>query len=297
MEYSDEKNLAVYFGNHNEQKTLTFALSTVGKKLRAIRKILEDLSIQTVDDFELLIVVQTNDPISISELQQLFSFWCRFFPILVFFSDSKGLLKSRNIALSNSRSNWALLCDDDCRYHPNSVSNILEEIKRNISAQIITFVSTNGANQPRNQKLIRRGRFRHNLYTAMSVSSIEILMSSYYVIAQSGKPFDERFGLGTSYNTGGENIMLTDAIRGNYEAVFVPTIIVSHPEASSGHSSQNLKQMAFAKGAMFKRIFGVGGLPITMFFFIKKILLRKEPGFTISNIVDGIRGFLVGPPR
>lgn len=129
--------------------------------------------------------------------------------------------------------------------------------------------------------------------TIMSVCSIEIVVSRS--LAKRNILFDERFGLGTDFSTGGENIMLLDALRQGVKITRHPAVIVQHPVSSSGSGSRGLSQLAFAKGAMFRRMFGFIGILLVVWFMLRSSLSDQPPRFSAKHYIHALSGFLKAP--
>ena len=102
----------------------------------------------------------------------------------------------------------------------------------------------------------------------MKVYTIEMVIRQE-LLAYKANLFDERFGFGTRWGTGAENIMLTDLYRMGYVIQYVPIQIVRHSPKSSGKTFD--ADLIRAKGAIFHRIFRLWGLPLVILFLIKSL--------------------------
>jgi len=178
----------------------------------------------------------------------------------------KGLSKSRNIAISKSSSEICLISDDDVRFKDDIEIIITEAFKNNPKVDIITFQIQTPNKQP--YKSYKVNSFYHTKKTIMGVSSIEIAFRRKEIINNKIQ-FDENFGLGTKYPTGEEIIFLSDALNKGLKILYIPIPIVIHPIESSGKNYDNDK-LIMAKGAMFYRLFGFFGYPISVLFTLKK---------------------------
>jgi hypothetical protein len=130
----------------------------------------------------------------------------------------------------------------------------------------------------------------------MSVCSIEIVISRS-LAERKEYLFDERFGLGTAFNTGGENIMLVDSLRNGVKATRHPVPIVQHLASSSGSGIGGMSQLAFAKGAMFRRMFGLTGFVFLVGLMLRGTLSSRSPRFMPGHYWPGICGFFKAPVR
>jgi len=180
-------------------------------------------------------------------------------------SKEAGLSKSRNLALASSDADYVLLCDDDVVLMKDFHEKILHAYEEFNNASIMAFKTRRiGAQQktyPQNPKKLS---FR-NIF---SVSSIEISIA-LSDIKKASVRFDEHFGLGASYPVGEENIFLADAYRKGLCIVFYPATVASHDGASSGSlwGSANMR----ARGALFRRIFGIMGIPLLFVYLLKHV--------------------------
>lgn len=275
---------------------LTVALSTTGLSFSSIKKLVTDLDKQTFQDFELLVILQNTDENVTTKLCRLLKGTLKRAHGRVIGSDTTGLLKSRNIALAESAADLVLLADDDCRYPKHSLSLLVQRAARMPECEILTFQSIAPDGSLRNRRGAHNVPYEHTTWTLMSVSSIEIALRQSLLARQGNKLFDERFGLGTQFMTGGENIMLLDMRRLGATIVSCPEVIVVHPHAGSGRGrGTNVDTLAYAKGAMFRRMFGWLGVPLLLIFLTKHILSQSGIRFSPSSYWTALRGFIAAP--
>jgi glycosyltransferase involved in cell wall biosynthesis len=186
-----------------------------------------------------------------------------------------GLSKSRNHALDLCDSDICLISDDDLEYMNGIEDRILDAFERHKDADIITFQIETPEGEP--FKTYAKESFWHSKKTLMRVASVEIALK-HKSIMDSGLRFDERFGLGSEFPTGEEIIFLTDALEKGLKILYIPIPIVMHPKESSGSNYHNIKLIE-AKGAMFYRMFGISGYPISILYAYKKY---KQSPFTLN---------------
>lgn len=158
-----------------------------------------------------------------------------------------GLSKSRNLAIKNASKKICLIADDDVVYYPNFDTEIISAFNQNPDASVITFNhQRDGLNTPQNsaQKL-----FIHSNKTIWNVCSIEIAFQ-LKDIKENNIHFDEKFGLGSYFETGEEYLFLWEAIKQKLMALYSPFVIVSHPLISSGEN-QGSDKILFARAALF----------------------------------------------
>ena len=282
------------YSEYNPHKvSLTVALSTTAKRLTSFEQQLLDLKDQTRHDFELLVLIQACSEAEVERLDDVVRRNDVPFRVSVLWSLSVGLLLSRNLALENASASLVLLADDDCRYFCDSVENVIQEADRFKSSEILTFQAQNADGELLNPKNAPTAPDFHNKYSVMSVCSIEVVIRRS-LVKRIPELFDERFGLGTPFNTGGENIMLLDNLRRGVCMTRHPLVIVSHPVLSSGIGKNGLGPLAFAKGAMFQRMFGLKGVLVLLVFFLR-CMVRNEPGFRLRHLKAAIDGYRKAP--
>lgn len=180
----------------------------------------------------------------------------------------RGVSKSRNRAIENTHFEIALISDDDVEFLENIENIVVDAFKKNPDADIITFQAKIPTGEPFKSNYKTKS-FYHNLKTIMRVSTIEMAFR-VESIKKNNLKFDEEFGLGSNYPTGEEAIFLSDAIKKGLRILYIPTTIVSHAKESSGGMFKNNPKLIEAKGAMFYRIFALGGYLVSLLFALKK---------------------------
>lgn len=276
---------------------VTIALSTIGCRTSSILDLIQSLNSQTEFNFDLLVVLQDPSGEKRNDVENLILSQCNGgYRVFLATSCTTGLLISRNIAIHLSSAKYVLLSDDDCVYSPSAMQMIGGFIRNSSEAEVYTFKSLCGDDAV---DVISGNCFEissHGLKSIMSVKSIEILINKK-VLRLKSKIFDERFGLGTSFPTGGENIMLLDLYRLGCEIRSINFPIVSHKNISSGYASDDVGRLSYAKGAMFKRMFGGSGFFLFSFFCFYKRFVTREIKFSFLSFVQGCRGFIEGPGK
>lgn len=164
----------------------------------------------------------------------------------------RGISNSRNMAIKHATGELCLISDDDLSYVENINSIIIDAFAKNPDCDILTFQV--GVSDASLFKCYREKEFVHNILTIGKVSSVEIAFRCSS-ITKHGLAFDEDFGLGSTFPTGEEAVFLADSLKKGLKIKYIPTIIVYHPDVSSGGNYDNL-ELAVAKGAMLYRIFG-----------------------------------------
>lgn len=200
----------------------------------------------------------------------------------------KGISKSRNRALEHASANICLISDDDLLYKPNIEEKILAAFRNNPEADIITFQidTPSGAYY----KDYPDQKFWHTSNTLMNVSSVEIAFRRETII-QKQLYFDERFGLGATFPTGEEFIFLSDALKKGLNILYVPKVIVTHPQ-KDWNESWSVEEHIKSKGALLYRVFGWKAFLHAMVLSFKKY---PSSSFSFTNylrlLINGMKAF------
>lgn len=216
-------------------------ISTMNKK--SLDFLLPMFPFSHFSNFSILIVNQTHED----------SLLTSSYPsIKVINSFEKGLSKSRNLALQNATKQLCLIADDDIIYFPDFEKEIVNAFNTFSDAAIITFNHQRiGLDKP--QKAINEV-YKHTLKSIWNVSSIEIAFC-LDDIKRNNIVFNEYFGLGSVFETAEEFLFLRRSLTRNLKLYFCPSILVSHPQLSSGmHEGQD--KLIFARTALFYKTKG-----------------------------------------
>lgn len=112
-------------------------IPTLGRK-KYLYNVLKDLSVQTVLPKNVIIIEQNADPTAISELDYILNeAWP--FNIKHKFIHQTGVCNARNLAIDQVTSEWTLLGDDDNRFKPDLINNLLDRVN-SLGNNVITTV-------------------------------------------------------------------------------------------------------------------------------------------------------------
>ena len=190
--------------------------------------------------------------------------------------EERGLSKSRNRALRESKNEILIPTDDDVVFTKDVISTVHSKFLNDNSLDIATFqVATpdGGFFKPYSKDI-----FKHNKKSILKVSSIEIAIRSSS-LKNSSLHYDELFGLGSTYPSGEENIFLMDAIKSGLKMKYFPEITAIHPLESSGKNIN--ESMLNTKGAVFSRLFGQIAIIYLFYFALKKRKIIKSNGISL----------------
>ena len=221
------------------------------------KKDIEELKLNEKNISNCIIINQTKEQIKNIEKGDV-----------VFYSyNEKGLAKSRNRLLEKIESDVdiGIITDDDVTFvkeYKDIVQKAYDTIK---NADIIIFKSLdeNGKDRRKypshNKELTRK--------EILQVCSIEI---TFRVLKIKDKVrFDERFGLGSRYKSGEENIFLLDCYNKGLKIYFYNEAINIHPKESTG--AIWMEEDIYEKGALFRRLY-----PKMCFFMVLPIAILKR---------------------
>ena len=150
----------------------------------------------------------------------------------------KGLSKSRNRAISNSTGDILVLADDDLCYEDNYAKTIEKAYEKYKDADIIAFVVKNN-DVSRMKKEMKEGRV--GFLKSLKLQSVQLTMKKKS-LDDKKVLFDERFGAGSNFFMGEENIFLFDCLRKKMKIYYIPqkiaTIIDNDSEWFKGFDSK-----------------------------------------------------------
>ncbi|MGU4650794.1 glycosyltransferase family 2 protein, partial [Escherichia coli] len=92
--------------------------------------------------------------------------------IKIIFTDTQGVTISRNIALSNCETKYALFCDDDINYLPGALAKVISAFEENPRAAFVTFNAIDEYGQE--LKNYPKQSIKHTKFTVMRVGTIEL---------------------------------------------------------------------------------------------------------------------------
>lgn len=271
---------------------LSFLISTRGDHPNQLKALLNDIENQTYLDINIVVVLQPDSNTNTDYVLHIIDSMTT--PADLVISETIGLSKSRNIAISKATGDYLLLCDDDCRYPENAAAEIVVAMAKYTDWDIITFQMADFVTGDLYRQYPLKPT-KHTLRSLTRVGSIEVVLRK--CVSKGITLFDERIGLGTPYITGAENVMLVDAYKRGIVAGYFPQIIVAHPEDSSGRGSgfnpSKLDQLVLSKAVAFRRMFGLWGVLLVLVFFVRRLFPGKVLRFKFKQFYPLIRGLFV----
>lgn len=200
----------------------------------------------------------------------------------------RGLSRSRNRALENTKADILIVADDDLQYVDGYVEIVEAGFKKYPDADIIAFrVDDHEGNVSHAYK---PGRI--NIFSAMKLSSVQL---SFRVASfkKLNIHFDESFGAGTENYMGEESILLIRAIKKGLRVYSHPIKIAQLTAGESTWFNGYTEKYFYVKGRAFKAMFPLLSPIIALRFVIVKYPLYKndiKPWGALRNILSGIHG-------
>jgi hypothetical protein len=196
-----------------------------------------------LEKLNLLIVNQTsNELLLTSDIKN----------IKVFNSFEKGLSKSRNLALKNSRKDLLIITDDDVIFKTNFENEVVNAFNK-LQLDVITFQIESIENQLF-RKYSNEFKLKLNWFEILGTHSVEMVLKRK-VIEEKQLQFDEKFGLGANFSSGEEAIFMAQAKRKYLKIGYFPAPIVIHKNSTSTLKASK-KEQYYNEGAVFYVIFG-----------------------------------------
>ena len=175
--------------------------------------------------------------------------------VLVINSALTGIGANRNLALDNATADIVLFADDDMVYSDNMAQGIVQAFAFNPKADVIIFscTETNSDGEVTMEYALKSQR--RFLFNTLKYPSY-VIAARRESLNRKKIRFSTMFGLGSSYEVGEDTIFLADCFKRGlrvYSSAF-----------NIGRSTKELRwfegyteKYFFAKGASYRRIFGV----------------------------------------
>lgn len=178
----------------------------------------------------------------------------------------KGLSRSRNRAIENSRADICVIADDDIRYEDNYEEIIKKGYEKYPDADIIAFYVDNVDD---NKKRPIRKEGKINLIKSMRIQSVQLTFKRKSIL-NNNITFNENFGTGTELYMGEENIFLAECLRKKLKIYYIPQKIATIQDNEStwfkGYNEYDFNVKGAVYYAMSKKLYPI---------FILQFAIRK----------------------
>lgn len=183
-----------------------------------------------------------------------------------------GLSKSRNLALQNAKSDIVLITDDDVVFEKDFQKIILNAFSKYNDAGILSFKVVDQKGRP--YRKYPQQPQRHSISSIENIMSVEIALN-LKALKNKNLEFDERFGLGSEFQTGEEYLFVRSAIGKGLKAYFWNDFILAHSESNSGQEAGS-DRIVYARAALMYHIhkhFAYIWVPKYVFFLLRHRLI------------------------
>lgn len=236
-------------------------LGTYGSRLKDLDYLFDSFDRQTYKNFEVIVGSQSNYD-EINKLLEKHNFEYKHV-----FAGGTGCAKSRNATMDLATGNVYTFTDDDCWYRDDAlelVKKYFDEHNPDIAIfqHYDPIKEKSTINYPK-EEILGLSRLQ-----TLKQATLDMWFNSESIDPHTHK-FDERFGIGTDYNSGEENIYIMDAYNeGKRKMFYFPQIIAYHPYKEVNYID---RKSMLGKGPLFKRLFGPAkGLLLFIAFGFKK---------------------------
>ena len=205
-----------------DHREIDVIIPTIGRK-QYLFDVLKDFTLQTVLPKRIIIVEQNPDPESVSELDFLNEEWP--FQIIHHFTHQAGVVNARNLALSEVKSEWTFLGDDDNRFQSDLIEKLFDAIERyGVKVGITVYL------QPKEVQT-----YTKTAQTTIFGAGNAILKSELL----NGVSFNERY----EFNYGEDTDFGMQLRRLGEDVIFFADIKITHLKAPIGGYRTKVKQL------------------------------------------------------
>ncbi|MCQ2576991.1 MAG: LicD family protein [Treponema sp.] len=171
--------------------------------------------------------------------------------VRIFYTTTRGLSNSRNIALENCCADILGVADDDLEYYDNFHKTIIEGWEENTKADVLIF------NMDSFNKVYPDHGFKCGYFNVFGFCSVLVtfrtasLRKARYRDGRSLR-FNPLFGTGSKYvKSGEENIFLSDCYHAGLSIYYTPRKILKRPESESSWFHGYTQDFLEDRGAIF----------------------------------------------
>lgn len=242
---------------------LEYLVSTMNKDEDQIKELIKKMNIKTS-----CIIINQNTTIDNTK---------RVKDMTIINTTTKGLSKSRNLGIKNSKNDICVLADDDFIYYDDAEKIIKDAYAQIGDADIIAFKFKYKDNKKKFNKKFWNNKKKINKMNSLKISSAQITFRRKSIENAKVK-FDEKFGSGSGqYVSGEENIFLTDCLNKKLKIYYVPISIleINDNRKSTWFNGFN-EEYFITKGATYTRIYKYINIIMILQFAIRKYKLYKK---------------------
>lgn len=231
--------------------------------------------------YPILIVNQTDSKRHLSSSQH---------NVRVINTKERGLPQSRNMAIQHAMGEICLVADDDVVYVPNIKAIILGGYTTYPDAAVVTFQL-----QKANGEIFRKYPkvTKHTNHSYKTVNGVVISFKKD-ILLQNNVLYNPHFGLGTTFSGADEYVFMRNVMKAKLPAYFVPTVILTHPDMSSGQDVGS-DRILYLRGALAYKCYGIWGYLWVLkyvFFLVRHKIIKVEYAFAKAKTAfSGIKKY------
>lgn len=243
---------------------ISILLGTYGSRLKELDELFSSLDRQTYQNFEVIVGSQTNHE-EIGEILKKHSFEYKHV-----IATGIGPSNSRNVTMDLATGDIYTFGDDDGWYKDDTLEKIIGYFKK-YDPDVLSFKHFDPVKKKSTLNYPKKAIMGLNKIQLLRQANLDLWYNAKTIDPHTHK-FDERFGTGTKYNSGEENIYLIDAYNeGRKKMYYFPEIMAYHPYKEVNYIDE---KSVIGKGPLFKRMFGDNLVMKAL--FIAFILKKKK---------------------
>ena len=181
--------------------------------------------------------------------------------------NSLGVAKSRNKNIWLAKGEYLVFGDDDIEFDIDGLIKAIAYLDDHPQYSLLLAMARDSSGKIR--KRYPKKIEKLTKFNSAKAATYEMIIR-VDAIRELGVRFDEEFGAGAKNYLGDEYIFIVDLLAASGKGVFVPIVIATHPEESSG-SRWGTKQDRVARAAVFTRVFGKAAPLIRLAFGLRRI--------------------------
>ena len=187
-------------------------------------------------------------------------------------SNEKGVAKSRNTVLRNTKTKYLLFADDENTFIGDGIKAAISYLEKHPNCDLVLAQAVDETGVLRKSYPIKEEKLTK--FNSAKAATYEMIVRVESVLSKC-VAFDEEFGAGAINYLGDEYIFISDLIKKGGVATFLPLTIAIHPQESSG-SRWGTEPDLRARAEVFQRVFGGAAPIIRTGFYLKNF--RKFGG-------------------
>jgi glycosyltransferase involved in cell wall biosynthesis len=146
-------------------------------------------------------------------------------------TEETGLPQSRNMAIKNAKNKICLVADDDVVYTTGFEQKIISAHEKFNDATVITFKMLNEDGE--NYQDYLDFSFQHTHKSIVKVNGV-VISFDLKRLKNQNISYNNHFGIGSTFECANENVFMKNVLKARAKAYFVPKIILTHPNYSTG---------------------------------------------------------------